>query len=142
MQHEGRKPGIAELERLEGFEIPLLWQRGSVTEHVDIVVALRCCQGHKPWMSQPGCCATQGLVTDGSLKMLADDEWSVLDLAGCSLLSDGGVLEALAHTPRLRALDVSGCPALRGDPPAAAAALPAAASAPPRRASQLGLHTH
>lgn len=51
----------------------------------------------------------QGLVTDATLSLLADDEWNVLDLAGCAQLSDGGVLEALARTPRLRAIDLSGC---------------------------------
>ena len=51
----------------------------------------------------------QGLVSDVSLKVLADDEWSVLDLARCSHLSDGAILEALSRTPLLRALDITGC---------------------------------
>lgn len=48
-------------------------------------------------------------MTDGTLNMLADEEWSLLDLAGCSLVSDSGLVDALGCTRRLRALDLSGC---------------------------------
>ena len=48
-------------------------------------------------------------MTDETLLLLADDEWDVLDLAGCGRVCDGGLAAALAAAPRLRALDLSRC---------------------------------
>lgn len=51
----------------------------------------------------------QGLINDGTLAMLVDEEWTTLDLAGCSTVSEVSILSTLYSTPHLRALDVSHC---------------------------------
>lgn len=51
----------------------------------------------------------QGLVNDGVLAMLVDDEWTILDLGGCDAVSETAFLNTLRSAPRLRALDVSLC---------------------------------
>lgn len=50
----------------------------------------------------------QGLLDDSALALLIDSSWTCLDLYG-SNVTDSGVQVALANTPQLLLLDVSGC---------------------------------
>ena len=50
----------------------------------------------------------QGVLDDAALALLANELWTVLDLAG-SLVSEAGLLAALPCTPAVLTLDVTGC---------------------------------
>lgn len=50
----------------------------------------------------------QRLLDDSALALLIDSSWTCLDLYG-SNVTDSGVQQALANTPQLLLLDLSGC---------------------------------
>ena len=50
----------------------------------------------------------QGVLDDTALQLLANELWDLLDVSSTSV-SEAGLLAAVAHTPLLHTLDVTGC---------------------------------
>ncbi len=55
----------------------------------------------------------QGLMDDEALRMLADEDWVVLDLAGCSNITAAGLAAVLPMLGYVAAVDLTACGGVR-----------------------------